>query len=493
MKIKVGVASLRNYKRMPYTLWYALGELVDNSIQAYLDEKKDMDKIFSAEGKKLKISINYDKHTDSLTISDTSTGITEKRLEQAMEIGGDMARPMGDKSLGEFNVGLKSSAIWLCDLWTITTKRFDEHKETTVMVDNDNVFANNDELEVDTKDVPTDRHYTKITFEKLSHKFDKRHLDKTKMFLASMYRNYLNKSVYISFNDDDLEWEPFELHNNPKTNKPFKWVIGPGMLGGTEQLEVSGWIGILKMGAKKGSSAANAGISVMRRNRMIIGYPDAWRPKNIFASGMGSTINQRIVGEIVFNDAKVSHTKDAISPEHMEIMDVYLGDFAKQNGIVKEAKKIQAEANKPTKSESDEVTESIGEVMDESDIGDIAKEPIAPTEVIDNRIEQVFQSTSKDEVQTYNLKNFLIKIVSAHLGEDKPYVAYKKISDTEIKAVINNDHPFLANSYVDFSSYYLMVIMQLCSRFKIEKDARYTMDDFFEVLDQMMRFKTERK
>ena len=72
-------------------------------------------------------------------------------------------------------------------------------------------------------------------------------------------------------------------------------------------------------------------------------------------------------------------------------------------------------------------------------------------------------------------------------------MAYKKISDTEIKAVINNDHPFLANSYVDFSSYYLMVIMQLCSRFKIEKDARYTMDDFFEVLDQMMRFKTERK
>ena len=126
-------------------------------------------------------------------------------------------------------------------------------------------------------------------------------------------------------------------------------------------------------------------------------------------------------------------------------------------------------------------------------MGKIAINPIAPTEVIDNRIEQVFQSTKNEDVQTYNLKNFLIKMVAGHLGDDKPFVSYKKVSDTEIKAVVNNDHPFLANSYVDFSSYYLIIIMQLCARFKIEKDERLTMDDYFEVLDQMMRFKPNRK
>jgi len=135
----------------------------------------------------------------------------------------------------------------------------------------------------------------------------------------------------------------------------------------------------------------------------------------------------------------------------------------------------------------------MNERLNDSDLGKIAINPIAPTEVIDNRIEQVFQSTKNEDVQTYNLKNFLIKMVAGHLGDDKPFVSYKKVSDTEIKAVVNNDHPFLANSYVDFSSYYLIIIMQLCARFKIEKDERLTMDDYFEVLDQMMRFKPNRK
>ena len=84
-------------------------------------------------------------------------------------------------------------------------------------------------------------------------------------------------------------------------------------------------------------------------------------------------------------------------------------------------------------------------------------------------------------------------MVAGHLGEDKPFAAYKKVSDNEIKAVVNTDHHFLANSYVDFSSYYLIIVMQICARFKIEKDQRLTMDEYFEVLDQLMRFKAIRK
>ena len=40
MKITVGLDLLKNYQRMPYELHYAIGELIDNSIQAYHDEKK---------------------------------------------------------------------------------------------------------------------------------------------------------------------------------------------------------------------------------------------------------------------------------------------------------------------------------------------------------------------------------------------------------------------------------------------------------------------
>ena len=99
-----------------------------------------MDKIFKRENKKLTISLNYDRNTEMLTVVDTSTGISKDTLEKAMDIGGDMIRPEGHKSLGEFNVGLKSSAIWLCDEWTINTKRHDEEYESTLVVDNQSVF-----------------------------------------------------------------------------------------------------------------------------------------------------------------------------------------------------------------------------------------------------------------------------------------------------------------------------------------------------------------
>ena len=49
MKLSVGVGSLRNYTRLPYKLHHAIGELVDNAIQAYLDERKTLDKIYSKE------------------------------------------------------------------------------------------------------------------------------------------------------------------------------------------------------------------------------------------------------------------------------------------------------------------------------------------------------------------------------------------------------------------------------------------------------------
>ena len=52
MKLSIGIGSLRNYERLTYSLHHAIGELVDNAIQAYKDEK-DMDKLYKKEGRSL--------------------------------------------------------------------------------------------------------------------------------------------------------------------------------------------------------------------------------------------------------------------------------------------------------------------------------------------------------------------------------------------------------------------------------------------------------
>ena len=503
MKLSVGVGSLRNYTRLPYKLHHAIGELVDNAIQAYLDERKTLDKIYSKEKRKLTIRIHYDKQSSTLTVTDNSSGISYERLKQAMDVGGDIQRPMGDKSLGEFNVGLKSSAFWLSEMWELTTKRYDNNEEITLLIDNEKVFNSRSsefETEESKKTVNDESHYTKLTFTNLRQNFSAQRLTITKNYIASMYRHMLNKSVFIYFDSDTdpLEWEEFELHPNPENKKHgvYRWQLGNAQLGNSGY-SVSGWIGILKTSKKgeakhpRGASASNAGISIMRRGRMIEGYPKAWKPTSIFASGAGSTVNQRIVGEINFDDADVSHTKDKISEDHKEIMDVYLGAFAKDNKIISIAKKLNDNIKK-TKEEQSQATADIAEILEDANIGEYTQQPIPPEHIIEKRIDQTFESVSKDTIITYNLKAFLIRLITEHIGEDKPFLAYQLKNDTEILVSVNLDHPYHLNHFVDLTSYYLFIIMMVTARFKIEKDERLTMNDYFEVLDTMMRFKATR-
>jgi len=497
MKIKVGVGSLRNYKRIEYKLWQCLAELCDNSIQAYFDSKKDLDKVYEKNKTKLTINITYDKEMNSLKVTDTSAGITEKKLTEAFDVGSATEREDAENSLGEFNVGLKSAAIWLCDIWTLDTKRYSEKIQTSVIVDNEQIFTGNDDLETSQKDVDNGNGYTRLSFESLNHVFTVPQLNEAKLFLASTYRNWLNKSIIIIFNGEELEWVPFNLHPNPDNgDKPYKWSIGPGYIGPKKDKTVSGWIGILHTGLpaghpkkKMGSGLGNAGISIMRRGRMIQGYPKAWRPESIFASGAGSTLNQRLVGELVFDDGKVSHTKASVHDDDLKIMERYLDEFVKQNGIAKIAKTLAVKV-KVTKDKEEEAKDELNDLIPGTDLGTIARQPIANPEIITQRIDGTFAALPKDQEIVFNLGNYMIKMYPAHNGEDKPYAAYKKIDKIEFQIIVNLDHPYLTqNSFVNLADYYVYIILEMSTRFKIERDARLTMDDYFEVKDTLMRFK----
>ena len=171
MKITVGLDSLRNYQRMPYELHYALGELVDNAIQAYIDEKKNLKKRLDKEGKKLEIHIHYEPNLDLLRVTDNSTGITKERLSEAFEIGKKIERSNAGSSMGQFNVGMKASAIWLADEWRIRTKRWDEEKELEMIIINEEVFSGNNEITEQYSEVgDVTKHHTVLEFSKLRKK-----------------------------------------------------------------------------------------------------------------------------------------------------------------------------------------------------------------------------------------------------------------------------------------------------------------------------------
>ena len=68
ISLVVGPEAIAGYKRLPYKQWYALAEFIDNTTQAYFDNKSTLDPILESENEPLTITIVTDNnsiaHTD---------------------------------------------------------------------------------------------------------------------------------------------------------------------------------------------------------------------------------------------------------------------------------------------------------------------------------------------------------------------------------------------------------------------------------------------
>jgi len=58
MKFVIGPEIVNSYKRLSYTEWYALAEFIDNSTQAYFNNKKLLDSLFKINNEQLKVVQN---------------------------------------------------------------------------------------------------------------------------------------------------------------------------------------------------------------------------------------------------------------------------------------------------------------------------------------------------------------------------------------------------------------------------------------------------
>jgi hypothetical protein len=77
-------------------------------------------------------------------------------------------------------------------------------------------------------------------------------------------------------------------------------------------------------------SRRKAGFSVLQANRVIKGWPDAYRPETLYGpqeGGSNDLVNQRLIGEIVLEGFDVSHTKDQIlfDDDEQETLESKLG------------------------------------------------------------------------------------------------------------------------------------------------------------------------
>lgn len=499
LEIKVSLASLEAYERLPYSLESMLGELIDNSYQAYEENKKALNK----KGvKKVIVDITYDSSAGKLIVKDNSSGMTFDDVERAFDVG--RTRERSDQSLGEFNIGLKAAAIWLCGSWEIKTKHLDEDRELNVLIDNDAIIkTQRGALTHNWNEVAqSGRSSTKFIFEELKYEFPDQQITKAIQFLASMYRMLLGNTLEINVTTSNqgtrqVLWEPFQLHTTDK-GKELKYTFD-GTINESDPRRVSGWIGILKTGdgkTSRGATGKNSGISIFRRRRGMPNQvtPRAWKgSQSLFAGGVSNLAVQRIVGEVNFDEGRVSHMKDSIVDSDLVLLDLIFKGLNEEHQIKQTASKLRDKQPEDPSEKKDKL-KSVLQILNSSDLNTLLQSDIPPLEAIEEKNDLVWESLDlQDEDKLdFKVKAFLFNVWVKDLSDTDPFIIYKKTDQYTMKAVINSAHDFITtNNFIGTDSYTYFLIVLLATRFKMDNDNKSSMDEFFEVLDMIMRLKIE--
>lgn len=448
LKLQVGIEVIRSYKRLSYTAWYAFAEFVDNSTQAYINNKSELDSHFEKSGEKLKVDIVYDRELETITITDNSIGMTLIDLSNALRIG---IPPENDKARSKYGLGLKTAACWFGDKWTIETKRLGHNKKYIVNVDVEAVASNPSHiLPIEEKIESADNHYTIIRIKDLNRHYHGNTLKKVKDFLTSMYRfDFKNLGLILTWQGNILNWEGFDHRFYiTQENKPFKQYFEFEI--GSPSKKVTGWVGVLSKGSRK-----DAGFSIIQNNRVIKGWPSAYKPESIFGDqefGSNDLINQRIVGELFMDGFAVSHTKDSIlwQDDEEEELDKMLGELCEEAKHLARNLRVKNLVSELVEDYGTQVLDTIKSELKSSEIRDkLFNESIPEERVLLLSNKRLIEAVKNDnepvlEVQIgESSESIWVKLYYRSVSEFEPYVVIEQSTEKNtIIVIVNTLHPF---------------------------------------------------
>lgn len=336
---EVGMYSL--FPHMNYKPWFALGEMVDNSIGSYVTNREKL-RAVHGNNFKLKIDITFSQSGKDarILVEDNAAGISEEDSERAFT----PASPPVDKSgISQFGIGMKSSCTWYSHFYTITSSALDEKVTRTVTFDIEGIIDKKiEELDVveTSKDEAT--HGTRIVLSKLHQGLPiGATLTRIQSYISSIYREFIKSDeLVITVGGKELTYTSPELleskywdSNHVETGSPYevetspikKWQIPIDIIledswtsdtspnRPDKPPRVRGWMGILKEGSTKKSGAALIWKKkvVIGAGSMAQGDEDSYRPLTVF--GATTTFPfQRLIGELDVSELQVTSFKDNI-------------------------------------------------------------------------------------------------------------------------------------------------------------------------------------
>ncbi len=317
VNIRPGVSVLGLLKNLNYRPWFALAEFVDNAIQSFLDHR---DALAAIEAHPvLHVALERDDaNGGAIVIRDDAAGIRSEDFPRAFR---PAAIPPDRHGLSEFGMGMKSAACWFSPYWIVRTTAFGDPVEREITFDIDKIVHDNiEELQINERPIEPMTHFTEITLTRLHEKPVGRTVGKIKAHLAEIYRVFTREgTLELMLDGSRLEYQEPEALQAPEYNDanqpvgdPREWLKEIDFDFG-EGLRANGFAGL-----RATASTTEAGFSLFRRKRLIVGSSDEkYRPQRLV--GTPNTYPaQRVFGELHLEGFDVTHTKDGFKWDEAE-------------------------------------------------------------------------------------------------------------------------------------------------------------------------------
>jgi Histidine kinase-, DNA gyrase B-, and HSP90-like ATPase len=442
----IGPSAIDAYSRLSYSMWFALGEFVDNSTQSRLNYDGLVHDILKNEGVPLTVNIVHNRVTREIMIEDNSIGMTKEDLRAALRI----AVPTADsKGRSKYGMGMKTSACWIGKQWAIVTCEWGSGEEWTASIDVEAIAHRGAKVPLTMRKVDTAQHYTRIIISDLRRVIQKRSEEVIRTYLGSMYMFDLRKDadgnpgLKLTYNGEEVPPPDESDWDTDTSGKPYKQDLLTKIVGGKT---VSGWFGVLRKGGRK-----FGGFSLYQNNRQIQGFPNAWKPKAIFGGvddeGANNLVAQRLTGVLLLDGFVVSHTKDAVLFEGDEEDELEKFLVEQTKDYAEYAKKRRGKPGQTwSKDKVRELVDSMKGEFTSTELKDaLTTAALPPSEAIAaNNQRQVKSLTAEDEVTRFEILPDLTVVVSVkEASEFEPYVVYSPGAEAgTLHVIINGLHPY---------------------------------------------------
>jgi len=268
---------LDGYEGHSYKIWDAIAELVDNSVDSYFKNEKNLKQ---AGRKNFEISVSLNNKERKMVVHDDAFGMSKEELSRAVLVA---KKNTWGEGIGKYGLGLKTACSWFGKKWSVTTKQLGSDYEYTATVDIKKLLKeNSNKIPITVKPVLNKKNqsYTTITIEDGVRTYGSTSVTKAKKTLGIMYQRYLTqgrlkikfqfgpKNEYLNF------VEPEILITKDPGDEDFKHDFTIDGIHKKSGIRITGRYGIYR---PQLTQTAYAGVTCFWRDRVIIR-----REKNAF-------------------------------------------------------------------------------------------------------------------------------------------------------------------------------------------------------------------